>query len=332
MDCIRQAILRIYNMQSSSWMTSNNSNIPTNSSNLWSNRGYRKRKVDTSDFEEKYQNKIFLTEEILIKNMQTLSLDLSENKNTSISYNLQDDEEENINQNETDKLSRKETRFEIHKLLKDNLRKNDLQDSLINKLYDFERKKLSMQIVPYMPIYPVQFNNNNPMMDEKEQEQENQNQNSSPIIVKETKKEDDDLLFKRPFPSTPYTVEEPLENSTKRTSKMKRSYSQSVRYNSNLSVIELKNDTDDCSFHTTESDYFVIEPSTPVVTDSSTNCSKPTLQSNQPAIQITEYFDFSSRLPSNNNNNNFSKPFEENDIDMESNVLSNVNDKIDDDI
>ncbi|CAF1280563.1 unnamed protein product [Rotaria sordida] len=242
-----------------------------------------------------------------------------------------DDEEENINQNETDKLSRKETRFEIHKLLKDNLRKNDLQDSLINKLYDFERKKLSMQIVPYMPIYPVQFNNNNPMMDEKEQEQENQNQNSSPIIVKETKKEDDDLLFKRPFPSTPYTVEEPLENSTKRTSKMKRSYSQSVRYNSNLSVIELKNDTDDCSFHTTESDYFVIEPSTPVVTDSSTNCSKPTLQSNQPAIQITEYFDFSSRLPSNNNNN-FSKPFEENDIDMESNVLSNVNDKIDDDI
>ncbi|CAF1404039.1 unnamed protein product [Rotaria sordida] len=67
------------------------------------------------------------------------------------------------------------------------------------------------------------------------------------------------------------------------------------------------------------------------VTDSSTNCSKPTLQSNQPAIQITEYFDFSSRLPSNNNNN-FSKPFEENDIDMESNVLSNVNDKIDDDI
>ncbi|CAF1404047.1 unnamed protein product [Rotaria sordida] len=264
MDCIRQAILRIYNMQSSSWMTSNNSNIPTNSSNLWSNRGYRKRKVDTSDFEEKYQNKIFLTEEILIKNMQTLSLDLSENKNTSISYNSQDDEEENINQNETDKLSRKETRFEIHKLLKDNLRKNDLQDSLINKLYDFECKKLSMQIVPYMPIYPVQFNNNNPMMDEKEQEQENQNQNSSPIIVKETKKEDDDLLFKRPFPSTPYTVEEPLENSTKRTSKMKRSYSQSVRYNSNLSVIELKNDTDDCSFHTTESDYFVIEPSTPV--------------------------------------------------------------------
>ncbi|CAF1254508.1 unnamed protein product, partial [Rotaria sordida] len=100
MDCIRQAILRIYNMQSSSWMTSNNSNIPTNSSNLWSNRGYRKRKVDTSDFEEKYQNKIFLTEEILIKNMQTLSLDLSENKNTSISYNSQDDEEENINQNE----------------------------------------------------------------------------------------------------------------------------------------------------------------------------------------------------------------------------------------
>jgi hypothetical protein len=32
-----------------------------------------------------------------------------------------------------------ETRFELHKLLKDNLRKDDLQDNLINKLYNFER-------------------------------------------------------------------------------------------------------------------------------------------------------------------------------------------------
>ncbi|CAF2682993.1 unnamed protein product [Rotaria sp. Silwood2] len=277
---------------------------------------------------------MFITEEILIENMQTLSLDLLENKNTSISQNSQDDEEENINQNETDNVSRKETRFELHKLLKENLRKDDLQDSLINKLYDFERKKLSMQIVPYMPIYPVQVNNNNSTMDEKEQEQEqeNQNQNSSPIIAKEIKKQDDDLLFKRPFPPTPYTVEEPPENTTRRTSKMKRSYSQSVRYNSNLSVIELKNDTIDYSFHSTESDYFVFEPSTPIETDSSASCSKSKLQSNQSSIQITEYFDFSSKLSSNNNNNNISKPFEDNDIDMDAIVLSDVNDKMDDDI
>ncbi len=32
-----------------------------------------------------------------------------------------------------------ETRFELHKLLKDNLRKDDLQDNLINKLYNLER-------------------------------------------------------------------------------------------------------------------------------------------------------------------------------------------------
>ncbi|CAF3489317.1 unnamed protein product [Rotaria sp. Silwood1] len=307
-------------MDSSSRMTANNSNIRTNPSNFWSNRGYRKRKVDANDFEDKCQNKIFITEEILIKNMQTLSLDLSENKNASIFHDLQDDEEENTNQNETDNVSRRGTRFELHKLLKDNLRKDDLQDSLINKLYDFERKKLSMQIVPYMPIYSLQANNNNnnnnPSMDEKEQEQENQNQNQnqnpSPIIVKPVKKEDDDLLFKRPFPPTPYTVEEPPENTTKRTSKMKRSYSQSVRYNSNLSVIELKNDTNDYSFCPTESDYFIVEPSTPVVTDSSASCSKSILQSNQPSIQITEYFDFPSTSSSNtNNNNNFSKPLEE---------------------
>jgi len=32
-----------------------------------------------------------------------------------------------------------ETYFELHKLLKDNLRRDDLQDNLINKLYDLER-------------------------------------------------------------------------------------------------------------------------------------------------------------------------------------------------
>jgi hypothetical protein len=42
-------------------------------------------------------------------------------------------------ENETNSVSQKETRFEFHKLLKDNLRNNDLQDNLINKLCDLER-------------------------------------------------------------------------------------------------------------------------------------------------------------------------------------------------
>lgn len=51
----------------------------SSSSDFWSNRGYRKRKFDNNDFEDKLEkNKIFVTEDMLIKNMQTLSLDLSD--------------------------------------------------------------------------------------------------------------------------------------------------------------------------------------------------------------------------------------------------------------
>ncbi|CAF4531686.1 unnamed protein product, partial [Rotaria magnacalcarata] len=243
-------------------MTSNSLNIPTNSSNFWSNRGYRKRKIDVIDCEEQSQHKIFFTEEKLIENMQLLSLDLSENKSISNSDNSKTDDEKSINQNEPDNLSEKETRVEIHKIFKNNLMRDNLQDSLINKLCDYERKKMSMQIVPYMPIYSIQSNNNNNKsntnMDEQEKKQENQNLSSGKV------KETEDRVFKRPLPPTSYTVEEPPENTTKRIPKMKRSYSQSMRCNSNLSVVELKPERNDYSFQHSQTDYFVVEPCTPV--------------------------------------------------------------------
>jgi len=75
-----------------------------------------------------------------------------------------------------------------------------------------------MQIVPYMPIHPTQLNNNNNHSTLDEKEQENQNKIPPPIKVKEN----DDHLFKKPFAPTPYTVEEPCENTIKRTPTMKR--------------------------------------------------------------------------------------------------------------
>jgi len=78
---------------------------------------------------------MFLTDEKLITNMQTLSLDLSVNNNNKTSISQKDEDKKN----ETNNSSLQETKFELHKLLKDNLRKDDLQDGLINKLCDFER-------------------------------------------------------------------------------------------------------------------------------------------------------------------------------------------------
>ncbi|CAF2120818.1 unnamed protein product [Rotaria magnacalcarata] len=308
-------------------MTSNSLNIPTNSSNFWSNRGYRKRKIDVIDCEEQSQHKIFFTEEKLIENMQLLSLDLSENKSISNSDNSKTDGEKSINQNEPDNLSEKETRVEIHKIFKNNLMRDNLQDSLINKLCDYERKKMSMQIVPYMPIYSIQSNNNNNKsntnMDEQEKKQENQNLSSGKV------KETEDRVFKRPLPPTSYTVEEPPENTTKRIPKMKRSYSQSMRCNSNLSVVELKPERNDYSFQHSQTDYFVVEPCTPVALDSTSSCLKSTSQTNQSSIQISEYFDFSS--PSASANSPFPS-FNGNSFNMESIILTDIDDKMDDDI
>ncbi|CAF1516294.1 unnamed protein product [Adineta steineri] len=62
---------------SSSWMPSNNSNTTTSNSNFWSNGGFRKRKAAASDLDEKTNQKMFVTEEKMLKEMQTLSLDLA---------------------------------------------------------------------------------------------------------------------------------------------------------------------------------------------------------------------------------------------------------------
>jgi hypothetical protein len=78
---------------------------------------------------------MFSTDEKLITNMQTLSLDLSVNNNNKTLISQKDEDKKN----ETNNSSLQETKFELHKLLKDNLRKDDLQDGLINKLCDFER-------------------------------------------------------------------------------------------------------------------------------------------------------------------------------------------------
>jgi hypothetical protein len=73
-----------------------------------------------------------------------------------------------------------------------------------------------------MPIHPSQLTTNNHIIME-EKEQENETKISPPIVINEIKKDNDDHLFKRPFLPTPYTVEEPSENTNKRASRMKRS-------------------------------------------------------------------------------------------------------------
>lgn len=88
-----------------------------------------------------------------------------------------------------------------------------------NSLIFFEleifRRKLFMQIVPYMPVHPAQLNNSN----EKEKKKK---KIPSPIPVNQIKKENDDYLFKRPLTPPLYTVEEPPDNTTKRPARMKR--------------------------------------------------------------------------------------------------------------
>lgn len=78
-----------------------------------------------------------------------------------------------------------------------------------------------MQIVPYMPIHPAQLNNDNvtTITDEKIKDKEETVEDS---ILDESKNDNDDYPFKIPSIPTPYTVEEPCENTIKRTPTMKR--------------------------------------------------------------------------------------------------------------
>ncbi|CAF0720050.1 unnamed protein product [Adineta steineri] len=304
-------------MQSTSSIKSNDFNFSTNTSNFWSNGANRKRKVDECDLEESFQNKMFLTEEKLIENMQSLSLDLSMNNNSTLNVQtLQENNETKINQNQLNHFCQLETQYELHKLFKDNLANNDLQDRFINKIYNIERKRFSMQIVPYIPIHPAQLNNNNNHVTVEEKEQKIENNISSTVKISPIiKEENDDHLFKRPFsPVPPYTVEEPTENTTKRIPRMKRSYSQSVRYNNNLTVVELKNDTNDNLIHHSQSDYFIVEPSTPALTESPAEHIPTSLSSKQSSIQIIECSDLTS-----SKTNIFSKPFTNDNINVKSN-------------
>lgn len=77
-----------------------------------------------------------------------------------------------------------------------------------------------MQIVPYVPVHPAQLKNNNTNTDKDEEGIENPI--SSPILSDDIKNENDEFLFKIPSAPTPYTVEEPCDNITKRGATMKR--------------------------------------------------------------------------------------------------------------
>ncbi|CAF1407645.1 unnamed protein product [Rotaria sordida] len=331
---------------SSSWMTSNNnSNLNTNNSNFWSNGGSRKRKVAVTDLDEKINQKMFVTEEKMVKEMQTLSLDLlpslnnnnnnntipittSSNNNELILDEIQTNqkkEDDNTDDDDDDDEKEKcseETRFELHKLLKKSLKNDELQDSLISKLCDIERRKLTMQIVPYMPIHPAQLNNDKT----KEQEEDKiiDNKTSSPIISDEIKYENNDHIFKIPTIPTAYTVEEPpCETTTKRSSTMKRSYSQSNQYNNSLLVTELKSDVDDYStIHQSQSAYFIDEPTTTPISQALSNSP---LSSDGPSIQIAEVVENST------SSNEFSNVLDDDDIDMQSVASSDTGDKMDDD-
>lgn len=128
-----------------------------------------------------------------------------------------------------------------------------------------------MQIVPYMPIHPGQLTTDSTSTvksttDEGEEKEDSSNDTN------------EHHLFKIPSVPTPYTVEEPSDNTIKRGSTMKRfvigfihsslfifccyrSFSQSNQYNSNFSVTELKPDGEDySSVHHSQSPYFIVEP------------------------------------------------------------------------
>lgn len=82
-----------------------------------------------------------------------------------------------------------------------------------------------MQIVPYMPIHPAQLNTDNVTTDDKVKEEEEEDEipeSASPIISDEVRNDTDEHNFKMPSAPTPYTVEEPCDNTIKRASAMKR--------------------------------------------------------------------------------------------------------------
>jgi hypothetical protein len=103
--------------------------------------------------------KIFVTEDKMVKEMQTLSLDLAGVNNTNQPsstplYNSTEPIGDKIpssaiedDSSEDDEKDNKiqETRFELHKLLRERLKEDDLQDNLITKLCEIERLIIPMK-------------------------------------------------------------------------------------------------------------------------------------------------------------------------------------------
>ncbi|CAF0906134.1 unnamed protein product [Adineta ricciae] len=322
------------------WMTANNANMVNNNSNFWSNGGFRKRKAAVSDLDEKANQKMFVTEEKMVKEMQTLSLELATlNNSPPVTEELVEIDrpqneivqENDLSDDDDDKdknANIEQTRFELHKLLKDSLKKDDLQDSVLSKLCEIERRKFTMQLVPYMPIHPAQLNSENVTSDDKSKDDDEDEliENSSVVISEEVKNENDDYQFKIPSIPTPYTVEEPCDNTRKRPSAMKRSYSQSNQSNSNLSVTEVKHDgNEQSSTSQPPSAYFIVEPIVTPSCQTSSSTSSSSLSTNDLSVRITEFVE-NPTAPIE-----FTSATEDDDVDMQSIASSDTGDRMDDD-
>jgi hypothetical protein len=94
------------------------------------------------------------------------------------------------------------------------------------------RKKLAMQIVPYMPIHPAQLISSDSTTaaisetkshdDSNDDERLDEQPSPLSIVIDDVNTQNDHDLFKRPLMPTAYTVEEPNDNAVQRSSTMKR--------------------------------------------------------------------------------------------------------------
>ncbi|CAF0748262.1 unnamed protein product [Didymodactylos carnosus] len=338
-------------------------------------KSLRKRKFYSDELEERSSNKMFLTEEKMIKELETLSLELSNTNDEVNNYTLsslaqiddrkeqtpivvelgENDDEIDIPTNLTDfstksitetdeddvlETANEKQRFELHQLVKENWKRNGNlietdETNLLNKLFELERKKLSMQLVPYMSVIPSHLRTENISQSNtsvKIEEQVDDDKDVSTITVSTTAENQSDKntnidgnhLFKKPFavkkiPSSDnYTVEEPpeIERKTQRT--MKRSYSQSARFNNNLTIVEIKDNipsetycdsfNDDSRCRESQPSHTVSEPATPRLLDSGLSYGTSSLPLNNSSVRITEFFD----------KNDFSSSFDDDMVSISS--------------
>ncbi|CAF1010606.1 unnamed protein product [Didymodactylos carnosus] len=295
-------------------------------SNQHNDKALRKRKFFSTELEDRQvivpSNKIFVTEEKIEKELETIPLKLS-NNTTSVNNSLAapltemnnqngqspiinelgEDNDEFSTQTDSPDLARKSVtviddeddnderatvddiqRLELHQFIKDSWKKNGgfvntEETSLLNRLFEMERKKLSMQLVPYMPVIPSNVKNNNVAQSNTSVNFEKQvvddKDNSTTIINNEhqlnnNENIDHSHLFKKPFslnlPPLPdvYTVEEPPEIDEIIQGTMKRSYSQSANDSNNLSIVEIKDDMPSKLFCNTSTNGYIGQESQPL--------------------------------------------------------------------